>query len=100
MQPHENLLFSVQMKCGSLVLGNQFSGQGGKSTVLLAITVPQPKTLPTMPELIPEQRARQQIDAHLVAAGWVVQDWDSSASSCPSCSMSSTRSSQLDTEQK
>lgn len=53
-----------------------------------------------MPELIPEQRARQQIDAQLVAAGWVVQDYKSSASSYRSCSMSSTRSSQLDTGQK
>ena len=28
-----------------------------------------------MPELAPEQRARQQIDAKLVAAGWIVQDY-------------------------
>src|SRR6266496_5091097 len=28
-----------------------------------------------MPELTPEQRARQQIDAMLVASGWVVQDY-------------------------
>jgi type I restriction enzyme, R subunit len=30
-----------------------------------------------MPELTPEQRARQQIDAQLVACGWVVQDYKS-----------------------
>ena len=28
-----------------------------------------------MPDLTPEQRARQQIDAQLVACGWVVQDF-------------------------
>lgn len=28
-----------------------------------------------MPDLTPEQRARQQIDAQLVACGWVVQDY-------------------------
>ena len=28
-----------------------------------------------MPELTPEQRARQQIDAMLVASGWVIQDY-------------------------
>ena len=30
-----------------------------------------------MPDLTPEQRARQQIDAQLVACGWVVQDYKS-----------------------
>ncbi len=28
-----------------------------------------------MPDLTPEQLARQQIDAKLVASGWVVQDY-------------------------
>src|SRR5258707_788458 len=28
-----------------------------------------------MPELTPEQRARQQIDAQLAACGWLVQDY-------------------------
>ncbi len=28
-----------------------------------------------MPELAPEQRARQQIDAQLIASGWAVQDY-------------------------
>ncbi|MFN0067654.1 MAG: helicase, partial [Limisphaerales bacterium] len=28
-----------------------------------------------MPDLTPEQRARQQIDAQLAACGWVVQDF-------------------------
>jgi type I restriction enzyme R subunit len=30
-----------------------------------------------MPELPPEQKARQQIDAQLSACGWVVQDFKS-----------------------
>jgi hypothetical protein len=28
-----------------------------------------------MPDLAPEQKARQQIDAMLLASGWVVQDY-------------------------
>ena len=28
-----------------------------------------------MPDLNPEQRAREQIDAQLLACGWVVQDY-------------------------
>jgi type I restriction enzyme R subunit len=30
-----------------------------------------------MPDLPPEQRARQQIDAQLTACGWVIQDYKS-----------------------
>ncbi len=36
-----------------------------------------PTRPPPMPDLPPEQRARQQIDAQLAACGWVVQDYQS-----------------------
>jgi type I restriction enzyme R subunit len=43
--------------------------------LLLPFTGPWHKPDIVMPELNPEQQARQQIDAMLTAAGWCVQDY-------------------------
>ncbi len=46
-----------------------------RSGLFASPEAPTPK--PSMPELPPEQRARQQIDAQLAASGWIVQDYKS-----------------------